>query len=369
LKVTALAAEYPITLVGYVYTSYGQRPLQQVKSEIDRWIDFYPGLQGIFLDEQASDREKTGYYRQLYQYVRTTLDLSLVVSNPGTICAEVYFTEPVADIICLYEGPKTVDAVSFPIWIDRYPDVEVALLPYEVDTIQSILGWLDLATKKRFTRFYATDDRRNNPWDRLPSYWEQLVDATQRVNIEITAASPGAKVQFPLLLQLQQGNPEQRSQAAVALAERDQSEIRIITALIRALRDKEPQVRTSVAYALGQLGSPEKETVQALTNALGDTDWRVRRDAADALANIGLPPVSDEIPEVIAPLLKALVDQDSQVRANVANILNGVERSDQQVVSALIEALKDKSMRVRANAIDALGKNKRPLDQILLVLT
>ena len=277
---TALAAEYPITLVGYVYTSYGQRPLQQVKSEIDRWIDFYPGLQGIFLDEQASDREKTGYYRQLYQYVRTTLDLSLVVSNPGTICAEVYFTEPVADIICLYEGPKTVDAVSFPIWIDRYPDVEVALLPYEVDTIQSILGWLDLATKKRFTRFYATDDRRNNPWDRLPSYWEQLVDATQKVNIEITAASPGAKVQFPLLLQLQQGNPEQRSQAAVALAERDQSEIRIITALIRALRDKEPQVRTSVAYALGQLGSPEKETVQALTNALGDTDWRVRRDAA-----------------------------------------------------------------------------------------
>jgi hypothetical protein len=56
LKVTALAAEHPITLVGYVYTSYGQRPLQQVKSEIDRWIDFYPGLQGIFLDEQASDR-------------------------------------------------------------------------------------------------------------------------------------------------------------------------------------------------------------------------------------------------------------------------------------------------------------------------
>ena len=78
---------------------------------------------------------------------------------------------------------------------------------------------------------------------------------------------------------------------------------------------------------------------------------------ADALANIGLPPASDEIPEVIAPLLKALADQDSQVRANVANILSGVENSDQQVVSALIEALKDKSMRGRVNAIDALGKN------------
>ena len=138
LQVTALAAEYPITLIGYVYTSYGQRPLQQVKSEIDRWIDFYPGLQGIFLDEQASGREKASYYRQLYQYVRTTLDLSLVVSNPGTICAEAYFTQRVADIICLYEGPETIDDVSFPTWTDQYPNVEVALLPYEVNFSQSI---------------------------------------------------------------------------------------------------------------------------------------------------------------------------------------------------------------------------------------
>ena len=45
---------------------------------MDQWIHFYPGIQGILFDEQASSGEQINYYASLYEYVRKERSLSLV---------------------------------------------------------------------------------------------------------------------------------------------------------------------------------------------------------------------------------------------------------------------------------------------------
>ena len=36
-------------VIGYVFTDYGNRQMNQVKSDIDRYYSFYPRIRGIFL--------------------------------------------------------------------------------------------------------------------------------------------------------------------------------------------------------------------------------------------------------------------------------------------------------------------------------
>ena len=38
------------------------------------------------------------------------------------------------------------------------------------------------AVLKRIGYFYATDGEMPNPWDRLPPYWEEEVEAVKRLN-------------------------------------------------------------------------------------------------------------------------------------------------------------------------------------------
>src|SRR5262249_38196114 len=55
------ARQRGLTVIGYVSTRHGKRPADEVKEDVDRWVRFYPAVQGIFLDEQASDPRQVGH--------------------------------------------------------------------------------------------------------------------------------------------------------------------------------------------------------------------------------------------------------------------------------------------------------------------
>ena len=120
------------TLIGYVTTSYGKRPLADVKADVDTWLRLYPGIQGIFFDEQASDAAQVDYYAKLYAYVRKAKGLSLVVTNPGTTCDEGYLKRPAADTACLFEGHEGFDKFRLPGWASGYSPERFAILSYDL---------------------------------------------------------------------------------------------------------------------------------------------------------------------------------------------------------------------------------------------
>jgi hypothetical protein len=166
-----------LTLIGYVTTSYAKRPLDDVRADVDRWLEFYPGIHGIFFDEQSSGAEQVEYQAQLYKHVRMTRKLKLVITNPGTTCDEGYISKPAADAVCLFEGPKPFDAARLPEWRSKYAADRSAVLSYQIKTAEEMQKLIRAASEAKIGYCYVTDGAGGNPWDRLPTYWDEEVAA------------------------------------------------------------------------------------------------------------------------------------------------------------------------------------------------
>jgi hypothetical protein len=181
-KIIDRAQAAGLTVIGYVSTLHGKRPLEEVRADVERWVHFYPAIQGIFFDAQASGAEHVGYYTALYDAVRKKKGLPLVVTNPGTTCAEDFLARPASDVACLAEGNKGLSAYAPPAWTERYAPERFAALLYQIDTPaqmkRAVLGMRD----KRIGYCFVTDAMQPNPWGRLPGYWEEEVEAVRQIN-------------------------------------------------------------------------------------------------------------------------------------------------------------------------------------------
>lgn len=171
-----------VTPIGYITTSYAKRPLPEVKADVDRWLRLYPGIRGIFFDEQASDEAHVNYQADLYRYVRKEKALKLVVTNPGTVCAQGYLTRPAADAVCLFEGPWASGCLDFPSWTARLAPGRTAALPYKVSSSSRMRACLSAAVAHRVGYLYMTDAEGANPWERLPSAFDDEAAAVNEWN-------------------------------------------------------------------------------------------------------------------------------------------------------------------------------------------
>jgi hypothetical protein len=179
-KVLERARHNGVTVIGYVSTKYAARLLQQVKGEVDLWTQLYPTIQGIFFDEQPSAADQVRYYAALYEYVRKVRGLSLVVTNPGTVCAEEYLALPAADVVCLVEVVKDFSAYRPPDWTERYPEERFAALLCQTENAAQMKEDLRQMRPKRLGYCYITDGKQPNPWGGLPSYWGEEVESVQQ---------------------------------------------------------------------------------------------------------------------------------------------------------------------------------------------
>jgi serine/threonine protein kinase len=178
------AQQRGFTVIGYVSTRYAARPPKEVKDDIDRWILFYPGIRGIFFDEQASSPDRVSYYADLYQFTRKERGLHLVINNPGTTCAEQYLAQQVADVVCVIESNKDISEFRPPPWMSRYNAARFAgAFPMVADP-PKMKHYVRELVAKGVGYCYITDDKEPNPWDRLPSYWQAEVEAVRQVNAE-----------------------------------------------------------------------------------------------------------------------------------------------------------------------------------------
>jgi serine/threonine protein kinase len=171
-----------VTAVGYVSTKYAARPLPEVKADVDRWCQFYPGIAGIFFDEQASKADQVLYYAALYEYVRKDRGLPLVVTNPGTECAEEYVARPATDVVCLVEAAKGLGAYRPPAWTRHYPADRFAALLCRTGTPELMRQVVLEIRACNIGYCYITDAVEGNPWGRLPRYWEAEVEAVRQAN-------------------------------------------------------------------------------------------------------------------------------------------------------------------------------------------
>ncbi|HEY4417459.1 MAG TPA: spherulation-specific family 4 protein [Verrucomicrobiae bacterium] len=170
--------------IGYIHTSYGERPLAEVEKEINLYLSFY-AMDGFFIDEMTGDDNAAhlNYYASIYQYIKARNPVYLVTGNPGTNTREDYLKKPTDDNLMIFEDNSTnYPAFSPAKWVAKYPATQFVHLPYNVATPAAMTNCLALAASRNASWVYITDDTLPNPYNTLPSYWTNEVALVKSLN-------------------------------------------------------------------------------------------------------------------------------------------------------------------------------------------
>ncbi|MGB9856045.1 MAG: spherulation-specific family 4 protein [Caldisericum sp.] len=147
--------------LGYVYTSYGKRNLNEVKSDIDNWFSYYKNIKGMFLDETQDTDEFVNYYKELYTYIKSKYKGTVII-NPGTNFDPALINY--CDYAVVFEGNLN-EFRTFEVYdsLKIYSNKLVALI-YGVN-LREINDLETLLKNKNIVNYYLTCDNLPNPWD------------------------------------------------------------------------------------------------------------------------------------------------------------------------------------------------------------
>jgi hypothetical protein len=167
-RAIAAARDAGSRVLGYVPTTWGARPAADVEADIDRYRSWY-GVDGVFLDEAASNEARLTHYHALAHHARAA-GADLVVLNPGVVPARGYFA--IADVVVTFEGPLTA-------YRDHRPPAGVAPertahLVYGASREQALR---ELAAPPSARYVYLTSGTLPHPWGTVPDYLAQELAA------------------------------------------------------------------------------------------------------------------------------------------------------------------------------------------------
>jgi hypothetical protein len=163
--------------------------LAQVTADIDKYKTWY-GIDGIFVDEMANTgpAQRLDYYKSIYNHVKEVDPEWEVMGNPGTHTIEQYAAWPTADRFMVFENVGSAYPDYEPsAWNADYASDKFVHLVHTEASVENMAAFLELAVERNTGGIYVTDDVMNNPWDTLPTYWQQHVDAVAAINAQIAA--------------------------------------------------------------------------------------------------------------------------------------------------------------------------------------
>jgi hypothetical protein len=162
-----------VKVVGYVHTLYAARPAADAETDMETWRSFYPGVTGIFLDEQANVAGHEDYYKQLDSYAKSR-GFDFTIGNPGADTAPTYVGT--VDVMLIYESPG-LPALSFLAgWHARFDRHNFGIIPYGVPAIDPAYVQ---AARAQVGYIYVQSDNMPNPWDTVPADFDSLLAQLQ----------------------------------------------------------------------------------------------------------------------------------------------------------------------------------------------
>ena len=178
-----------ITVIGYVSTDYAAVAIATVKLDIDKWVELYPEIQGIFFDEMtyANDQDDIDYYVELTNYVKG-LGLEVTIANPGSPFSGEYSAQGAADIIIGWENS------TYPTLTQCKEDWSGGAIDYNMNGrgalvhSQAVYNDAEVSQMMKYYGWvYVTEDLLSpNPWDALSSYMNDMAETARTNNKEIT---------------------------------------------------------------------------------------------------------------------------------------------------------------------------------------
>jgi len=160
-----------VTVLGYISTVDGQRPLAESEAEVTHYAEWY-GVTSIFLDRVSGEPAQLGYYHALSAYIRAHDPGGQLWLNPGDYPDQAYMS--LGDVMMTFEGTYAQYAgapgAAVPGWARDYPADRFAHTIYAASAAD-LKPALRLAAARNAGHVYITDGSGGNPYQALPSYW------------------------------------------------------------------------------------------------------------------------------------------------------------------------------------------------------
>ncbi len=176
-----------LRVLGYVPTGYltdDGAGAQAVRDAIALYAGSGYRVDGIFLDEASYEEENAAVYRQLCSYARS-LGFTDVVLNPGQPVHPAYFTGGACSTVVVFENPAARwPGYTLPHDLYGFGPDGLATLVLEQRGGADMRAAVDRTIERHLGQVYVTDDGGDNPWDRLPSYWDDEVAYVARHNAD-----------------------------------------------------------------------------------------------------------------------------------------------------------------------------------------
>ncbi len=158
-----------IKVIGYIFTSYGGRPVESVIKQALDYKEWY-GLEGIFLDEVSDNSSSSTYYKDLVDVIRD-VGISFIVGNPGTMVS--YSIASCFNLTVMYEDAGIPNVSTISQIESVVPKSNLAEISYNVSNLP--INWLE-NEKENFSYLYITNLGSQNPYYSLPSYLSEELD-------------------------------------------------------------------------------------------------------------------------------------------------------------------------------------------------
>jgi hypothetical protein len=174
------AARRGVRVVGYVSTNFGTRPQEDIKKDVDTWLNLYPRIRGFFFDQQPREGQYAPQFAELRAYARGKLKDALVITNPGIPCDEAYLARNVSDVTCIFLNYQGFDRFELPPSFKVYEPSRFAVMPYGVADAETMKAFVKAVILKGIGYVYISDAKPPNSWNKLPAYWEEEVEVVSR---------------------------------------------------------------------------------------------------------------------------------------------------------------------------------------------
>jgi Spherulation-specific family 4 len=169
------AHAYGSRVYGYVWTNYANAgsgpaaPISTIENQINQWVAYYPGIDGVFFDATSTQMSGVSFYQTIDTYA-TSMGLK-VIFNPGAVPAQSYMSIDPTSIVVDFEGTgATYTRTSFPSWTASYAPARFANLVYATGS-GSVSTIASRARKNNVGNLYVTNGTLPNPWGQLASYF------------------------------------------------------------------------------------------------------------------------------------------------------------------------------------------------------
>jgi hypothetical protein len=148
-----------VRTVGYVDTSYGSRPPEDVAEQVRAYRSWY-AVDGVFLDQAVSGLVALDRRRR-YAVQARTAGARFVVLNPGAVPHPACLN--LADLVITFEGPWShYRGLAQPDWVLRWPATRFCQLVYGIPS-GAVPAAVHAATGQHAGTVYLADGSGPNP--------------------------------------------------------------------------------------------------------------------------------------------------------------------------------------------------------------